>query len=56
MATLVVLAVNMVLTLADRIIPLDWLSLALCIVGFALLGAVARSTPHDVETPVRRAA
>ena len=55
-ATLVVLTVNMVLTLADRIIPLDWLSLALCIVGFGLLSAVARSTPHDVESSVRRVA
>ena len=53
MATLVVLAVNMVLTLADRIIPLDWLSLALCVVGFALLGAVARTTPHDVDAPAQ---
>ena len=55
-ATLVVLAVNMVLTLADRIIPLDWLSLALCLVGFALLGGVARTTPQDVDSPVQGAA
>ncbi len=55
-ATLVVLAGNMILTLADRIIPLDWLSLALCIVGFALLAAVVRTTPHDVGAAPRRAA
>jgi hypothetical protein len=47
-ATLVVLVGNLILTLADRMIPLDWLSLALCVVGFALLGSVARSTPQDV--------
>jgi hypothetical protein len=52
-ATLVVLGVNMVLTLADRIIPLDLLSLALCVVGFGLLGAVARSTPNDVDSAPR---
>jgi hypothetical protein len=55
-ATLVVLAGNMLLTLADRIIPLDWLSLALCVVGFALLAAVARTTPHDVGAVSRGAA
>jgi hypothetical protein len=46
-ATLLVLAGNMVLTLADRMIPLDWLSLGLCVLGFALLGGVARTMPAD---------
>jgi membrane protein required for beta-lactamase induction len=55
-ATLVVLAVNMALTLADRMIPLDWLSLLLCVVGFALLGGVARTLPHDVDAASRGAA
>lgn len=44
-ATLVVLAGNLTLTLADQMIPLDWLSLGLCAVGLALLGIVARTTP-----------
>jgi hypothetical protein len=52
-ATLVVLAVNMVLTLADRMIPLDWLSLGLCVGGFALLAGVARTTPQDVDPTVQ---
>jgi hypothetical protein len=47
-ATLVVLVANLLLTLADRMIPLDWLSLGLCIGGLALLGAVAARTPRDV--------
>ncbi len=54
-ATLAVLTVNMVLTMADRMIPLDWLSLALCVGGFALLGSVARSNPRDVVAPGRGA-
>ncbi len=51
-ATLVVLAGNLVLTLADRMIPLDWLSLGLCVVGLALLGVVARTAPRGVAARV----
>lgn len=52
-ATLVVLVGNLALTLADRMIPLDWLSLGLCLVGLALLGIVARTAPHEVATTGR---
>jgi hypothetical protein len=51
-ATLLVLAGNLVLTLADRMIPLDWLSLGLCVVGLALLGVVATTTPSEAAAPV----
>lgn len=52
-ATLVVLMGNVVLTLADRMIPLDWLSLGLCVGGLALLGFVATSTPSGAATKAR---
>jgi hypothetical protein len=52
-ATLVVLVGNLILTLADRMIPLDWLSLGLCVVGLALLGVVATSTPSRAAAPAR---
>ena len=52
-ATLVVLMGNVVLTLADRMIPLDWLSLGLCVGGLALLGVVATSTPNGPAAKVR---
>ena len=56
-ATLVVLAVNMVLTLADRIIPLDWLSLDAVPRGLRAPGAWPRGqTPHAVDTPAQGAA
>jgi hypothetical protein len=55
-ATLAVLAGNMVLTLADRWIPLDWLSLALCLVGIVLLAGVARTAPQDLDAASRGAA
>jgi hypothetical protein len=45
-ATLAVLVGNLVLTLADRMIPLHWFSLGLCVGGLALLGMVAGSTPR----------
>jgi hypothetical protein len=52
-ATLVVLVGNLALTVADRMIPLDWLSLGLCVVGLALLGIVARTAPRNVAATVR---
>jgi hypothetical protein len=52
-ATLVVLLGNLVLTLADQMIPLDWLSLGLCLVGLALLGVVARTAPHEAGAQVQ---
>ena len=52
-ATFVVLLGNVVLTLADRMIPLDWLSLGLCVGGLALLGVVATSTPNGAAAKVR---
>ncbi|HSO02925.1 MAG TPA: hypothetical protein VLQ92_00470 [Candidatus Limnocylindrales bacterium] len=52
-ATLVVLVGNLILTLADRMIPLDWLSLGLCVVGLALLGVVATSTPGRAAAHAR---
>ena len=55
-ATLVVLVGNVVLTLADRIIPLDWLSLGLCVGGLGLLGVVATSTPNGAATQAREPA
>ena len=56
LATLVVLVGNLALTVADRMIPLDWLSLALCIVGIALLGIVAGTAPRDAAARARRSA
>jgi hypothetical protein len=55
-ATLAVPAGNMVLTLADRVIPLDWLSLALCLRGLVLLAGVARTAPQDLDASSRRPA
>ncbi len=52
-ATLVVLVGNLALTLADRMIPLDWLSLGLCIVGLGLLGVVARTAPRELAATGR---
>lgn len=52
-ATLAVLIGNLVLTLADQMIPLHWLSLGLCVGGLALLGMVATATPRGAA-PTRR--
>ncbi|HSO04587.1 MAG TPA: hypothetical protein VLQ92_08915, partial [Candidatus Limnocylindrales bacterium] len=52
-ATLVVLVGNLILTLTDRMIPLDWLSLGLCVVGLALLGVAATTTPSRTAAPAR---
>jgi hypothetical protein len=55
-ATLVVLALNTILTLTDRMIPLDWLSLVLCLGGIVLLAGVVRTAPQGLDTAPRGAA
>lgn len=48
-ATIAVLVGNMLLTLADRMLPLDWLSLGLCVGGLGLLGVALTHMPSTTR-------